>query len=86
MAENKLPPELMAKAQKNAGVYMRAMWDAMVQLDALPVSLVVAKGDQLMALRPDWPVEAMPTREQWMAVWPGNQPLGSIKASGEVPQ
>jgi hypothetical protein len=79
----KMPPELMKLAQKNAGVYMRALWDAMVQLDALPVSLVIEKDGQLMALRPDWPVEAMPTREQWMAVWPGNRPCNVLTMRAE---
>jgi hypothetical protein len=74
----------MEKAQAAAGVFMRAMWDAMVELDALPLCLVVVKDDELMVLRPDWPAAAMPSREEWAAVWPGNQPSALLKMSAET--
>jgi hypothetical protein len=63
-----------ALARKNGEKILRALWDCMDQLGAVPLCLVVANfKDEITAITPAGLAQIMPI-EKWIEVWPGGQP------------
>jgi len=67
-----------AIARKNGEKVLRALWDCMAQLGAVPVALVVATfDDQVSAITPQGLTGIVPLKK-WIEIWPGGTPSSEM--------
>jgi hypothetical protein len=60
--------------REQADVYVRAMAQAMQEMDASPVCLIaIDETGPISICASEFPTDAMPTLEEWNKLWPGHK-------------
>jgi hypothetical protein len=70
------------KALDNGELYLRVAMNAIRQIDGLPIALVASTTHgPMVVIAADFPDAALPSREEWIAMYPGDRRGSSLRVA-----